>query len=155
MKWSTRTAIRRDVLRKWLFQNLASLVVIARRSAGLGSWHAPENTFATYRLCNSARPGIEPKIGRTNPTKASDGSSLWKMYLNQFRGSVPARTDSSRNGNETLYPEHVTIASTSAEVPSVKRTVLPWQDAISRLGTTWPDSTRERTSVLLLKNDRL
>ena len=76
------------------------------------------------------------------------------MYLNHFRGSVPAGTDSSRNGSTGVYPEHVMIVSTSADVPSVKRTIVPRQDAISRLGTTWPDATRERTSELLLRNDR-
>src|SRR5207247_10890615 len=73
------------------------------------------------------------------------------MYLNQFRGSVPALTDSSRNGNAARYPEHVTIASTSADVPSVKRTLEPWQDAISRLGMTWPDSTRESNLHALIE----
>src|SRR5213592_958204 len=107
--------------------------MVALPSACPGSRRAPENTFATYRPCSSASPGIEPKIGRANPTNARDGSSLWKMCLNHFRGSVPAATDGSRNGNEVVYPLHVTIASTSADVPSLKRTVVPWQDAMSRL----------------------
>src|SRR5689334_19723709 len=99
-------------------------------------------------------PGIDPKIGRTKPTKASDGSASKKMCLNHLRGSAPGPAGSTKKGNAVRYPEQVMIQSTTALLPSVKQTRLPSQLEISRFGMTCPLLTRSRTSALLLKKER-
>src|SRR5437867_1037551 len=87
-----------------------------------GSECCPAITLAAYRDWSSAMPGMDPKIGRTNPTNASEGSTHSNRYLYHWRGSASGAVAQSRNGKAIVYPEQVMMISALIEVPSLKVT---------------------------------